>query len=123
MSIYNKMDSQVNLLRYSDECCRVCNTQCNTITTSKKTCKLCKAEVCAECIYQAPFYDYFSSASKDHGMCYKCLGWRVNENRCSLCLSPFSYLLFRHHCRKCGANICDYCSAYDSSGKRVCHHH
>lgn len=113
------MDSNIKFLRYSDEYCRVCNSKEKT-----HKCVKCNQEVCVDCIYTAPWFDYLSVASSDHGKCYRCLGWKQNESRCSLCYSPFTVLLFRHHCRECGSNICDYCSKYDEkNGKRVCHHH
>jgi len=48
------------------------------------------------------------------------------SNECSLCDKPFSFFNRRHHCRSCGALVCDACSTgrlilkHKKSPQRVC---
>lgn len=49
------------------------------------------------------------------------------KDECNLCHSPFSFLVRRHHCRKCCASVCSGCSSnsaaleeFGGSVERVC---
>lgn len=38
--------------------------------------------------------------------------WQPNTSDCSICKAAFSIFNMRHHCRKCGRNICSSCSPF-----------